>query len=233
MVQTDKPKTDAIHAAFSEGKAIPYDRGRVLLHANEEPNYIYYINEGFVRVYTLNSRAEQFTHTVYNRGEIFPLFWVIDSPKRDVYFEALTDCSVFILPRSELQAKLKSNAELSYQMIRQAINQYRLYTDRVENLEHKFASERLAYSLLFLASRFGEKRGNEIVIKAPLTHHVLGSTINLSRESISRELDKLVQKGLIGYEGRLFVVKDFAALARQFKKPVSPNWWGMIDNESQ
>ncbi len=221
------PDTEDIQQAFKASPLKHFTRGKLILRATQEPDDIYYIEEGFVRVYTEDSRGRQLTHTVYANGEIFPFIWIASTEKRDVYYEALSDCSLHTIPRLKLQAELKQNAELSYQMMQQVINQYRTYADRIENLEHKFASERLAYSLLFMAGRFGEKRGDEIIIRAPLTHQVLGSTINLSRESISRELDKLVQRGYIGIEGRLFVVKDFAGLAGQFKKPISPDWWGL------
>jgi len=222
-----------IEKAFKAGRPKHFTHGKLMLRATQEAKEIYFIDEGFVRVYTEDSRGHQLTHTVYTKGEIFPFIWIASTEKRDVYYEALTDCTIYTLPRLELQEELQKNAKLSYEMMLQVINQYRIYADRIENLEHKFASERLAYSLLFMASRFGEKRGDEIIIRAPLTHQALGSTINLSRESISRELDKLVQRGLIGTEGRLFVIKDFAGLASQFKKPISPDWWGLQEQQDQ
>jgi CRP/FNR family cyclic AMP-dependent transcriptional regulator len=204
-----------------------YKRGDIILQPTDVENNVYFISEGFVKVYSINNRDEQYVHLVYDSGEIFPLVWLINDGKRNVYYEALTNCSIYALDKEVIGERAKVDAAFSYCLLQRVTEQFRVYADRVDNLEYKYASERLAYCLLFLASRSGIKQGNDILLQAPITHQVLGSTINLSRESVTRELDKLVKKGLIEYQDRLIVIKDVEQLKSQFKRPISPTWWGL------
>jgi CRP-like cAMP-binding protein len=213
--------------AFEATQLIKYKRGQTIQAPDDPHKDMFLIHEGFVKVYSINNRDEQYVHLVYDSGEIFPLVWLINNVKRNVYYEAVTDCTIYQLDKEEIGARAKTDAAFSYCLLQRVTEQFRVYADRVDNLEYKYASERLAYCLLFLASRFGVRQGKTILLKAPITHQVLGSTINLSRESVTRELDKLIKKDFIEYRDRLIVIKEVEKLKAQFKRPISPTWWGL------
>ncbi len=219
---------DLVVEAFRAGKQVKYKRGDVISQPTDPQGTVYFVSEGFVKVYSINNRDEQYVHLVYDIGELFPLVWLVNEGQRNVYYKAVTNCTIYELEKSVITARAKVDPAFSYCLLQRVTEQFRVYADRVDNLEYKYASERLAYCLLFLAGRFGVKQPNgDILLKAPITHQVLGSTINLSRESVTRELDKLIKKNLIEYQDRLILIKDAAQLKSQFKRPISPNWWGL------
>ena len=194
---------------------------QILLIDEDRPRAMYYIGSGYVRVYSVNSRKEQYTHIIYGPGEIFPLTWLTKQTRSNVLYGALTDCEIYCVELDSFNRDLQKDNGLSYGMLQQAIEQYRLYTMRVDNLEYKYASERLAYRLILLSNRFGERSGDAITIMPPLTHQLLGSSLNLSRESVSREMEKLVRKGLVRYnQARQIVIPDIQSLSKELRVPL-------------
>ncbi len=107
---------------------------------------------------------------------------------------------------------VRADLELSNAFGTQLARQFKIYAERVDNLEYKKANERIAYRLLFLASRFGVKNKDTIVIDAPITHELFANSINLARESVSREMGRLTEKGIIAKVDHRIIITDLAAL---------------------
>jgi CRP/FNR family transcriptional regulator len=107
----------------------------------------------------------------------------------------------------------------------QLAQQFRAYSDRLDNLEFNKASDRVIYRLLFLASRFGIREGNDIRIDLPITHEILANSVGLARESVSREAEKLEKANLIQRAGQNIVIKDVDVLVRKVSRPVSLKTW--------
>jgi CRP/FNR family transcriptional regulator len=220
-------QTDACKDLFLKGQLRQYRKGEIIVRPDDEPDMMYCIKTGFVKVYSVNSRGEQYVHIVWGAEEMFPLAWLVNRTRRNVYYEALTNCEVMQLSQAELAEKMQQDAALTYSALQHTTKQFEIYNSRIDNLEYKFASERLAYRLLFLASRFGERHGKEIRLLPPITQQVLASTINLSRESVTREMEKLNKKGLVVYNGRQIILPDIDGLIDQLKGGISPDWWGL------
>jgi CRP-like cAMP-binding protein len=96
-------------------------------------------------------------------------------------------------------------------------------------LEYKSAHERVAYRLVFLASRFGKRRGSSVVIDAPLTHEFISESINLSRETVSRQIEKLENENLISRKDGQIIIMDIDKLSKEFSEPITLSLWGLKD----
>ena len=218
---------EALHSLFASTKPIQFSSGEVIARAEDEPREIYCIASGFIRVYSINSRGEEYLHIVYKAGELFPLISLTDKRQHGVIYEALDTTVVHKLPVGSFMEEVKKDAELSFALTMQVMSQFNVYIDRVDNLEYKFGRERLVYRILVLASRFGRKNVRGLMIDLPITQKVLGSSINLSRETVARELRRLEDRGLVTYEDRKILILDLDALAAELKDPINKDFWGL------
>jgi CRP-like cAMP-binding protein len=145
-----------------------------------------------------------------------------------VFYESLASSVLWKVPKARFLGHIKENTSPeAYSLIEQLAEQFNVYADRVDNLQYKSASQRVVYRLLFLAGRFGKKDGNRIIIDAPITHKIIASSINLTRESVSREIEKLDDAGIISTNNGKIVIKDVKKLGEQFSEPVSIDLWGL------
>jgi CRP-like cAMP-binding protein len=173
-----------------------YKKGEKILRPYDEPKQIFTVIEGYVKAYSINDQGGEQIQSIYGNLEFFPVAWMVGNDRIRLYFEALTDCVVDVLPQEYLHSTLRTNPEVSYVMLCKMVDLFMTYAAQINNLEHTYASERLAYRLLIFADRFGEQTEDGIVLP-PFSYQTIGSTINLSRESVNREMAKLSKQGLV------------------------------------
>ncbi len=87
---------------------------------------------------------------------------------------------------------------------------------RLESLLLGDAYLKLLTQLVIHTKRFGQKNQNEITFDWHITHHQLASQTGLARETVTREIKKLQNKGLIGYTGKTLFVYDLSKLEQEF-----------------
>ena len=212
---------------FKKGRLLTYRKGEIILRAAEEPSGVYYIGQGFIRVYSITDQGEENTHIIYKAGEVFPLIWAFNDIARNVFYESLSASRLWRLPKDELLYHVKTSHNVSLSLLRQAVNQFNIFADRLDNLEYTDALERVVYRLLYLAGRFGQKKGRKIIINAPITHQHIASSINLARETVSREIERLERRGLVSHQKRAIVLNDIAGLENLIGESISLNLWGL------
>jgi CRP/FNR family transcriptional regulator len=220
------PISSNIRKLFEKGQPLTFAKGEIIIGNDNEPNGIYYISTGYVKVYSINDNGSESLHIIYGLGELFPLVWAyLDIEGVDLYYEAMSDTSVWRLSKGWFREYIKSSHEICYDMSVQLAQQFRIYADRLDNLEFHKASDRVIYRLLFLASRFGIREGNDIRIDIPLTHEIIANSVGLARESVSREAEKLEKSNLIQRTGQNIVLKDVDALVQKVSRPLSLKTW--------
>lgn len=217
---------DSLVKFFKVGIERSFAAGEVILYG-EEPTGVIYIKEGYVAVYSISDEGHRYLHVIYKPGEIFPLIWVFKNLHRRVFYEAVTAVSVLEMPKNNFLNLVQRNLSAANEVLAQLAEQFSIYADRLDNLQYKSAKERLVYRLLFLASRFGEQQGSKIIIKAPVTHELIAQSVNLVRETVSREIEELEKQNIISRHRSHIVINDITELARQFSEPVSLDLWGL------
>ncbi len=83
--------------------------------------------------------------------------------------------------------------------------------NRIELLKLGTASQNVAYVVSLCAEQFGIKNGRSVVIDLPLAHKDIASMVGLTRETVSLEMKKLEQMGLIEYKRGDITIKDMNA----------------------
>jgi CRP-like cAMP-binding protein len=220
------PQSDLIHQLFHKGQPMTVDKGQQILGNDQTPDGVYYITSGYVKVYSISNSGDEYLHIIYGAGEVFPILWAFLDIEPDArFYTAISDCVLWRLSREWFNHFIQLKMEVGYAFSIQLAQQFRVLTDRVDNLQYKKAPERIAYRILYLASRFGVKDGDKYVIDPPVTHEIFASSINLARESVSREFEKLISQGVLEQVDHRIVIHDIDALAVKLSRPINLNGW--------
>ena len=226
---TNYPQSVSIHKLFSKGHALTVGKGEVIIGNGTSPDGVYYIESGYVKIYTISDAGDEYVHIIYGPGEIFPLIWgYLSVEQESLFYESIAKTTLWRVSRETFNEHLKKDNDFCYDMSVQLAHQFRVYSDRIDNLEYKKADERIAYRLLFLASRFGIKTDDGIMIDAPLTHETFANSINLVRESVSRQIESFERQGILKKNGQRIVIKDVQGLASKLSRPVNPDNWSLV-----
>ncbi len=210
-------QSSLIRELFLKGQPLVYAKGDVVMGNDAKPDGIYFIDTGFVKIVTISDTGEEFLREILGKGELFPVTWAYLGLEPDnLFYQAIASTTIWRLSRDTFNEFLVSSVALSHAFAQQVAQQFLTYSYRVENLEYKKAGDRVAYRLLFLAQRFGTQRGKSVTINAPLTHELVAESINLARESVSREMEKLIQQKLVKNNNHRIVINNIEVMAKRY-----------------
>lgn len=222
-------QSQAIRRVFTKGQPISLGKRQVIIGNDSEPDGVYYINTGYVELYSINDNGDHNIRLILGPGEILPITWAYLGTHNDtLFYETLAESLLWRMSREWFQDLIKSNLDISNAMAMQLAQQMNIFDNRVENLEYRKGRERVIYRLLFLASRFGIRDKDMIKIEAPITHEIFASTINMARESVSRELEKLEKLGLVERSHHVICILDVETLASKLSRPIDLAEWRLI-----
>lgn len=200
---------------FSKFKPLHYKKGEVVLRAGDQPQGIFYLKSGYVRVYSFSKSGEELTLIIFKPGDIFPVSWAINNAPSGYFAESMTEASLWRVPREQFLEFVEDRPEILLELTSRMLERFLGLMRRMEYLAFGNAYAKIASILLICAERFGEKSGGNVVIQVPLTHSDIASLVGLTRETASIEMKKIEKKGLIGYRGRLLVVKNIRGLRKE------------------
>lgn len=197
---------------FLSQKPYSFRKGEIILRTDLNSGEVYYIAKGHVNVYTISSNGDQRSYILYKAGEIFPIVNVFKRARQNLYYEAMDDTIIYKMPKKKFMDFIENKPAVLMDVINRIIDIHDVYVDRVDNLEYPNAYFRLIDGLLFLAKRFGKKKGSGVALEIPLTHQIIATTIAMTRETASREIEKLKKKKLVDKLEHLIIIKDLKKL---------------------
>ena len=181
---------------------------QTLLYQGEVPPMAYMIKEGIIKTYNINSAGESKIITFNMAGEFIPTAWIFGkSPVSLFYYDALTDCELYAIPKEDLWKFIHSDQKILEQALTVYSSLYISATMHIHALEQSKAGEKLLYTLQHLAMRFGKPKKEGVVeLTLKLTHQDLASIIGLTRETIAVELNKLKKQKVVSYRQQKYIV---------------------------
>ena len=211
MLASDK-QTAALMGLFGHGTKLNYRKGEYIIRPGDQPSAVYYIDEGLVKAFNISKYGEENLLIIRKSYEIFPLIWALTGQERRIIYQAMTPVSLRRISRRVYLNFLKSHPGVLSPILDMVTEMYRIHSERILNLEYRTVRERLASFLLTMAERFGRATPEGLLIDVPLRHQDIGSSVNASRETTSRQLAALERKGLITQKRAYISLPDEPAL---------------------
>lgn len=216
--QMDDSTQKSLDDFFSQYPVKRYHSKQLLIYAHEDPTGIFYLESGEVRKYDIGPDGEEAVLNVFKPKVFFPMAWAINKTPNKYFFESSTPIEVRRAPASDFTAYLESHPKAVYDLLKQVYGGLENVQHRVILLMDGSAYHRLLFELLIEGRRSGEMRSDgSCVITVSLAD--LAHRAGLTRETISRELGKIIQaSNFISRQGHSLVVHDFKALEKQLSE---------------
>src|ERR1700712_5558130 len=112
----ERLKFGAFRNLQAAGVTRQFAKKRTVLFQGEIPRSAMVLQSGLIKVYGITTGGDQRTVTLLGAGDIFPVECIFDKSRVSLYYyEALTDCSVLSIPKTDFVAALQTNAALKEQ----------------------------------------------------------------------------------------------------------------------
>jgi CRP/FNR family transcriptional regulator len=184
-----------------------FDKGQIIIAANETPPGISYVVSGQIRQYDITDVGTDIVVDVLLASSVFPLDWATRNRESQYFYQALSPVKIRTAPLSELEAFLRRAPNLLYILMTRAVAAMTIMQRRMAHLMSGVTVNRVLFELITQGKRIGVKQldGSYLL---HLHEDELAQRAGLTRETINRELGKLKRRGLVEVDHRILIIKN-------------------------
>ena len=184
-----------------------YPKGSVILFEDDPGDALYVVAKGQVKVVLIGEDGREVILSVLGEGTFFGEMALLDDEPRSAHVIAMEDSTVLALRREDFRARLRNSPEVAIALLRELSRRLRRADDQIGSLVLLDVNGRVAELLVRLAE---EEGGDRITRK--LTHATIAQMIGSSRETVSRTMRELQDRGLIAVTRQDITLTDRAGL---------------------
>jgi CRP/FNR family transcriptional regulator len=191
-----------------------YAPGDAVYREGEYGDALYVLVSGVMKLFRPYSGSKEATLRLLRDWDIFGHLAFAGEARQRAYAEAVTECVVTKVPKIFVERAVRQEPRVAFKIM--TLLELRLvqYEELVKCLLPRETEVRLANLLPILAQKFGERRDGVVTIDLRLTHQDLAAMVASTRESVTKVLNEMRNRGIIEIEGGHITLKDYAALER-------------------
>lgn len=198
---------------YSKRKPILIKKGNVIFYEGDQPDRLYFIKRGFVKIYRTSEEGKNTITYLYGPGSMLGIRALTSKDQCLKHTaEAITDVEFLALPRKDYLNAVAENPNFLVDLLN-------IFIDRLSHTERKLegfittdAIARVANFLSDTSSRFGEKKNDRITIPLSLTHQQIAECVGSVRETVTVALQNLEKNGVIEITQGKITIKNLKKL---------------------
>lgn len=210
---------DKIRDHFSQFPHRTYPKGQIIIFANENPGHIYYLVKGKVRKYDVSYRGDELIVNLFKPGSFFPMSWALTHHDNKFFYKTEEESEFHIVPADKALEFLKANPDVMLDLLSRLYRGMEGVLGRLIHLMAGSAKNRLAYELLIECRRFGAK-DTQGAYSIKISETDLAARSGLTRETVSREMQKLKDKKILSLDNKTMIIPNLTALEAELDREV-------------
>lgn len=201
---------------FSTFPRYEFKKGDSILRPDDTPQRVYFLEAGVVKMYAISQKGDEVILNTYKSGSFFPMAWAITNTPNKYYHDALSDVTVFGAPREKVVEFLKSEPQVMYDLLARIYTGLDGFYEKMSRIMSGSAYSCVITEILIRAKRFGQENTDQN-ITVSLTEKDIAFSAGLTRETVSREMRVLKQKGLVQYEKNILTISHLSSLEKELE----------------
>lgn len=186
-----------------------FKKNSAIILAEEEGEEFFIICQGQVKVSILHEDGREIILSILGPGEVFGELSLLDGKPRSANVIALQDTELITLSRAHFLALIHRKPRLATAMLAELASRLRQTDYQIGNLALLNVTNRVAKTLLRLATEQGIETPQGVLLKNRPTHHQLAQMAGTTRETVTRVINRLEQEGYLVCRGReLLILKE-------------------------
>ncbi|MCH8937399.1 MAG: Crp/Fnr family transcriptional regulator [Gemmatimonadetes bacterium] len=169
-----------------------YPKNSVIVFEEDPGDSLYVVMSGQVKVVLIGEDGREVILSTPSKGDFFGEMSLIDDQPRSAHVIAMEDSQLLVLRREDFHQCLSEMPGIAIGLLRAMCKRLRQADNKIGGLVLLDVPGRVARLLLELAD---ENDGEHITKR--ITHHLIAQMIGSSRETVSRTMRSLVDRGLI------------------------------------
>ncbi len=205
---------EEIELICQQGYVKNYRSGEIIFFEDDSDKNLYLLVQGRVKLTMLSSEGKEKVMTILQAGDIFGEISLFDNNPHPVTAEVAEQSRLMILNWDKLEKIIMKQPRMALKIIEALSKKTRLLASQVRDLVFHDATGRLVNLLQRFARDFGRSGEEGTVIDLILTHQEIANLLGVSRVTVTKTLNALIDKGLIKIKDRKIMLLDEERLSR-------------------
>ncbi|MDT8717542.1 Crp/Fnr family transcriptional regulator [Clostridium sp. 19966] len=178
-----------------------YSKGDTIFTEGNTASTLYFVNEGKIKLYKYTKDGKEQILHVLSEGDFFGELDLIKPSQYGFNAKAIVNSKICTLTKEEMKAIMLRKPEIGIKLLETMGERLSKVENLVQNLATNDVDSRMAYLIMDLMEKYGEKSEENISVKLPLSREEMANYIGVTRETISRKLKKFEEEKLIELVG--------------------------------
>lgn len=183
------------------------EKGEVIVSENELGDSMYLILEGEVKVSLMSEDGKEIILSTLRRGDCFGEMSLLDGEPRSANVIALSKTDLLELSRKDFLNEIVSNKHIAGAILKVLSMRLREANERILGLMSKDVFDRLAEYFQKEARLKGRELIDGSIVFKRLPQSEIASIVGSSRETVTRAIKEMVDKGMIIASGKEIILK--------------------------
>jgi CRP/FNR family cyclic AMP-dependent transcriptional regulator len=180
-----------------------FSKNEIILREEDTSQFMYIILVGKVKAIQTTEEGKEIILAIHQSDEFFGEISLIDGKTSSATVVAIEDSLVAIISKKNFYSVILNQSKVLEKLLQILCLRLREAWKRIHILNFRDAQQRLRMLFMILSSDSGEKTPEGVLINVKLTHQEMADMAGLTRETVTRELNKLRKKGEIVVKKKL------------------------------
>jgi len=180
-------------------------KSETILYEEDTSEFMYIILFGKVKAVRMTEDGKEIILAVHQAGEFFGEMSLIDGKTTPASVIATEDSLIAIIAKNDFYSILSAHNKVMISLLKIFCTRLRKCWDTIQLLNFNNASQRTKMLFLMLSDEYGEKSSEGVTLNIKLTHQDIAEMTGMTRESVTRILDKWKNSGEITIQKNKFI----------------------------
>jgi CRP/FNR family transcriptional regulator len=176
-----------------------FSKNDIILLEEDTSNYMYLMYSGKVKAVQISEDGKEQILAIHNEGEFFGEMSFLDGKTSPATVIAMEDTHIGLVSKKDFDKYLLNNSRALKEIISLLCSRLRESWFRLKVLSFADSEQRVRMVLNLLSEQSGINDTRGTIIPLKLTHKDIAAYASVSRETVTRLLDRLLKDGDIEF----------------------------------
>ncbi len=193
-----------------------YRKDNMLLIEEEIGSTMFIIIDGRVKISRINDDGREVILSILSEGDFFGEMSILDGQTRSANVVTLEDSVILVIRREDFLQMLHDYPQIAINLLKELAHRLRRSDSQIKSLSLQNATGKVASTLLRIAYDSGRIHLGQVEIPRLPPQQDLANMAGTSRETISRVIKSLSEKGYLKKVGSKLIILDYETFRSDF-----------------
>lgn len=174
-----------------------FRKNETILYEENTSEFMYIILSGKVKVIKTTGEGKEIILAMHNAGNFFGEMSLIDGKTSPASVAATEDSIISVISKKDFYSLLFEHKKVLENLLKILSSRLRTSWDTIKLLNFNNASQRIRTLFFMLSEEHGKRTADGIILNANLSHKEISEMTGLTRETVTRVMDKWQKEGEI------------------------------------